>query len=153
MKLTTKPINISFRSASREDLDQILAIEVRAYSQPWSLKKFADSYDNPSIKIQLILLNGQIKGYLLTQLSIEFIDILNICIDPEFQQQGLGKKLLDDLLEQQEKTVVKSIFLEVRVSNVAAINFYQNYGFKLLDTRKKYYSNLEDAKILRLQIN
>ncbi|WP_428095525.1 ribosomal protein S18-alanine N-acetyltransferase [Candidatus Thioglobus sp.] len=153
MKLTTKPINISFRSASREDLDQILAIEVRAYSQPWSLKKFADSYDNPSIKIQLILLNGQIKGYLLTQLSIEFIDILNICIDPEFQQQGLGKKLLDDLLEQQEKTVVKSIFLEVRVSNVVAINFYQNYGFKLLDTRKKYYSNLEDAKILRLQIN
>ena len=42
--------------------------------------------------------------------------------------------------------------LEVRVSNVAAIHFYQRYGFELIDTREKYYSNLEDAKILRLLI-
>jgi ribosomal protein S18 acetylase RimI-like enzyme len=38
------------------------------------------------------------------------------------------------------------------MSNVIALDFYKNYGFESLDTRKKYYSNLEDAKILRLQI-
>ncbi len=152
MKRITRPISTSFRKASIQDLDKILVIENRTYSFPWSKEKFIDSFNNPSIEIQLILLDNKIVGYLLTLLSIEFIDILNICIDTQFQKQGLGKKLLDNLLARQKHSEIKSILLEVRESNRAAINFYQNYGFKLLDTRKKYYSNLEDAKILRFQI-
>ncbi len=152
MKRITRPISTSFRKASVQDLDKILVIENRTYSFPWSKEKFIDSFNNPSIEIQLILLDNKIVGYLLTLLSIEFIDILNICIDTQFQKQGLGKKLLDNLLARQKHSEIKSILLEVRESNRAAINFYQNYGFKLLDTRKKYYSNLEDAKILRFQI-
>ena len=150
-KRITKLINTSFRVASSQDLDQILAIENRAYQYPWNKEKFADSFNNPNVSIQLILHNEQIIGYLLTLQSLEFIDILNICIDPKFQQQGFGKQLLDNFLELQNKGV-KSVFLEVRESNGVAINFYQHRGFELIDTRKKYYSNGENAKILRLQI-
>ena len=152
MKPAIKLIITSFRQAIDQDLKQILAIEARAYEFAWSRQKFIDSFNNPNISIQLILTKDQIIGYLVTLQSIDFIDILNICIDPKFQQQGLGKKLLNDLLCHPAKIAIKSIFLEVRESNRVAINFYQNFGFELLDTRKKYYSNLEDAKILRLQI-
>jgi ribosomal-protein-alanine N-acetyltransferase len=106
-----------------------------------------DSFNNPQIEIQLMLKNEQIIGYLLMLKSADFLDILTLCIDPNFQRQGLGKKLLDVGLE---KNTAKSIFLEVRISNVAAIKFYQTYGFEQIDERKKYYANLEDAKILRL---
>ena len=102
--------------------------------------------------MRLILYDEQIAGYLLTLNSIDFIDILTIAITPKFQQQGLGRELLDDLLQHLNQDKVRSIMLEVRVSNISAINFYQKYGFELIDTREKYYSNLEDAKILRLLI-
>jgi len=151
-KRITRLINTSFKEASTQDLELILAIENRAYTFPWTKQKLTDSFNNSNISIQLILVNEKITGYLITLHSIDFIDILNICIDPKFQQQGLGRRLLDDLLKRIQKTEVKSVFLEVRFSNVSAIDFYKNYGFELLDTRKKYYSNLEDAKILRLQI-
>lgn len=145
-------INTSFKEAKTQDLELILAIENRAYTFPWTRQKLIDSFNNPNISIRLILVNEKITGYLITLYSIDFIDILNICIDPKFQKQGLGRQLLDDFLKRIQKTEVKLVFLEVRVSNVSAIDFYKNYGFELLDTRKKYYSNLEDAKILRLQI-
>ncbi len=151
-KQIIKPISTSFRLATLQDLDEILAIELRAYQQPWNKQKFIDSFDNVNTQIQLILVDKKIAGYLLTLQSVEFIDILNICIDPKFQQQGLGKQLLDNLLKHQQGSAINSLLLEVRKSNITAINFYQHYGFKLIDTRKKYYSNGEDAKILRLQI-
>jgi ribosomal-protein-alanine N-acetyltransferase len=91
-------------------------------------------------------------GYLLVLESVDFVDILNIAIHPDLQRQNLGKSLLDELLQRLDKDKVHSILLEVRVSNVSAISFYKQYGFKLIDTRKKYYSNLEDAKILTLLI-
>ncbi len=152
MKQKIKPINTSFREASKQDLTQILEIENRAYEYPWNERKFIDSFDNNNSKIQLILLNKTIVGYLLSLQSIEFIDILNICIAPDFQRQGLAKKLLNHLVVSQQGGVINAILLEVRKSNTAAISFYLNYGFKLIDTRKKYYSNGEDAKILNLQI-
>ena len=152
MKRITRPINTSFRAARFQDLSEILAIEKSAYAHPWNQEKFINSFDNPNIDIQLILLNKQIVGYLLMLQSVDFIDVLNICIDPKFQHQGLAKKLLDNLLEKCQKTNVKSILLEVRESNLTALTLYQKSGFKPIDTRKKYYSNGEDAKILRLQI-
>jgi ribosomal-protein-alanine N-acetyltransferase len=102
--------------------------------------------------MQLILHNEKIAGYLITLNSLDFSDILTLAITPEFQRQGLGFKLLDDLQQRLKLCNIRTIFLEVRVSNVVAICFYQKYGFKLIDTREKYYSNLEDAKILRLLI-
>ncbi|MDB2590304.1 ribosomal protein S18-alanine N-acetyltransferase [Candidatus Thioglobus sp.] len=130
----------------------MLAIENCVFSSPWSQQKFLDSFQNSSVSMRLISYDDQIAGYLITLNSIDFIDILTIAITPQFQRKGLGRELLDDLLQRLDKNKVRSIMLEVRVSNVSAIHFYQKYGFELIDTRKKYYSNLEDAKILHLLI-
>ncbi|MDC9727047.1 MAG: ribosomal protein S18-alanine N-acetyltransferase [Candidatus Thioglobus sp.] len=153
MKPITKHISTFFRSASIQDLDQILRIEQRAYSQPWSEQKFVDSFNHADIDIQLATQDQMVIGYCLTLPSLEFVDVLNICIDPDYQQQGLGRQLLDNLCKQHKGSARKAIMLEVRESNIVAINFYQSYGFKQIDIRKKYYSNGEDAKILRLQID
>ncbi len=153
MKRITKPISISFRVATLQDINHILKVERRAFDTPWSKLKFTDSFNNPNINTQLVLKNDQIVGYLLTLHSIDFVDVLNLCIDPDCQRQKLGKKLLDDLQQRLEKGKVQSILLEVRVSNTAAIHFYRYYGFEWVDTRKKYYSNGEDAKILCLKIS
>ncbi|MBC8494290.1 MAG: ribosomal protein S18-alanine N-acetyltransferase [Candidatus Thioglobus sp.] len=151
-KPITKLISTSFRSASIQDLDQILIIERRVYPQPWSEQKFVDSFNHTDIDIQLATQDQTVVGYCLTLPSMDFVDILNICVDSDYQQQGLGWQLLDNLCKQHQGSARKAIILEVRESNIAAIRFYQSYGFKQIDSRKKYYSNGEDAKILRLQI-
>ncbi|HAQ69274.1 MAG TPA: ribosomal-protein-alanine N-acetyltransferase, partial [Gammaproteobacteria bacterium] len=73
------------------------------------------------------------------------------CIHPEHQHQGLGTQLFDYLSQQLQALSLNTIFIEVRASNKSALLFYQKLGFNLIDSRKKYYSNGEDAKILRLQ--
>ncbi|MDC0888613.1 ribosomal protein S18-alanine N-acetyltransferase, partial [Candidatus Thioglobus sp.] len=100
------------------------------FSSPWSQQKFLDSFQNSSVSMRLISYDDQIAGYLITLNSIDFIDILTIAITPQFQRKGLGRELLDDLLQRLDKNKVRSIMLEVRVSNVSAIHFYQKYGFE-----------------------
>lgn len=71
--------------------------------------------------------------------------IINMAVHPDFRRQGTGKKLIEKIINQQEV-----FFLEVRVSNQAAISLYQKYGFQKVGLRKAYYQdNAEDALIMR----
>ncbi len=103
MKPTTKPINISCRVCQNTDLDSIVAIENLAYESPWSKLKFNDSLNNPNILASVILLDQKIVGYLFALNSLEFVDILNICIHPKYQHQGLGKRLYTDFIQKVKK--------------------------------------------------
>lgn len=79
-------------------------------------------------------------------------DLLNICIHPLQQRRGLGQQLFQNFAKQVKNQGVDQVFIEVRESNKSALVFYQRLGFEEIDKRKKYYSNGENAKILRLKI-
>ncbi|CAB5497558.1 hypothetical protein [uncultured Gammaproteobacteria bacterium] len=146
MKPTTKPINISFRVFDVQDIDDVLAIERLVYKIPWNKAKFTHSLNNPNILAYLIFKDNQILGYSIALCVSKTADLLNICIHPDYQYQGLGQKLFDYQLQ---TSGVKEIFIEVRVSNHSALLFYKKLGFEVINTRKKYYSDSEDAIILR----
>ena len=152
MKLTTKRINTSFRGFTIRDINPVLTIERLAYDSPWSQAKFADSLNNPKTLAYLLTIDEQVLGYFVATHSPDSVDLLNICIHPEYQHQGLGTQLFDYLIQQLQTLSLNTIFIEVRASNKSTLLFYQKLGFKVIDSRKKYYSNGEDAKILRLQI-
>jgi len=153
MKLIIKPINISFKPLEKQDIDDVLAIECLAYSAPWNKAKFVGSLGNKQTLAVLILLKGKIIGYAIALRSIDSADLLNLCIHPKNQHQGLGSQLFLNLVTQLKEFDIDSVILEVRQSNKAARSFYQKNGFELIDTRKKYYADGEDAKILCFQIN
>lgn len=152
MKLTTRLINISFRGFTSKELDRVLAIEHLAYDTPWSKTQFINSLNNPQAFASLLVVDGQVLGYFVALRALDSADLLNICIHPDHQQQGLGVQLFDHLVQQLQTLNLDTIFIEVRVSNKSALSFYQTLGFEVIAKRKKYYSNLEDAKILRLQM-
>ena len=57
--------------------------------------------------------------------------------------------MLKAVFDECYKNMVKYLTLEVRVSNIPAINLYEKYSFKSLGTRKGYYqNNNEDALIM-----
>lgn len=146
MKLTTKPINISFRIFDVQDIDDVLAIERLTYKTPWNKAKFTHSLDNPNTLAYLIFKDNQVLGYSITLCASKTADLLNICIHPDYQHQGLGTKLF---AYQLQASGAKEVFIEVRVSNHSALLFYKKLGFEVIDKRKKYYSDGEGAIILR----
>ncbi|CAC9445624.1 hypothetical protein [uncultured Gammaproteobacteria bacterium] len=140
---------ISFSPFRVQDIDTVLAIEYLAYKTPWSRVQFTQSLGNPNILATLIFKDERVLGYSVALRSLDSVDLLNICIHPDYQQQGLGAQLFKKLCV----TGVKDIFIEVRRSNCNALLFYKKLGFKVIDIRKKYYYDGEDAKILRFSIS
>jgi len=76
-------------------------------------------------------------------------DIIFIRVVPEFRRQGIGRKLIEGFIE---KINPKSIMLEVRKGNLAAIGLYMGIGFEIISERIGYYGNGEDAVVMKLTI-
>lgn len=87
--------------------------------------------------------DDEIVGYINAWISYN-TEILNFCVDEKYRGQGIGNLLYEELLKVSEGT----ISLEVRVSNLNAIKFYEKRGFVKVAVRKNYYSNGEDAILM-----
>jgi ribosomal-protein-alanine N-acetyltransferase len=72
------------------------------------------------------------------------MDLINIIVLKEYQNKGIGNKLLEFVVNNEE---YEKIMLEVRENNSNAIHLYEKYGFKEIYRRKKYYGE-EDAVIM-----
>ncbi|MBP3920962.1 MAG: GNAT family N-acetyltransferase [Bacilli bacterium] len=68
------------------------------------------------------------------------IELNYIWVDNKFRNKGIASKMMDYMCNIKK---IINITLEVRVDNIAAINLYKKYGFKIVATRKKYYGNTD----------
>jgi len=139
----------AFRPMILDDVPGIMAIEEQIYEYPWTEGIFSDcirvGYFGWVYEVENI-----IQAYGLISIAANEAHILNLCVAPAFQGQGLGKKMLYKLLDTAETYKVQSVFLEVRVSNDVAISLYDNMGFNQLGVRKDYYpdkNGKEDALV------
>tara|TARA_B110000914_G_scaffold162485_1_gene143023 strand:- start:1119 stop:1577 length:459 start_codon:yes stop_codon:yes gene_type:complete len=147
-----KPINISYRKLLLDDVETLVEIEKLNNRQTWSSAHFSSSIvDKNTLSIGLVA-ERRLIGYALALIVPESADLLNIGIQPNYKRQGYGEVLLNYLLVQLKKANVRALILEVGVENHIAINFYQKLGFEVFGIREKYYSNREDAKIMKLHI-
>jgi len=153
MKVTTRPINISFRKLSLDDVETLVDIEKLNTEYPWSASHFSSSITNNNTFSCGLIVGQKLIGYALTLVALESADLLNIGIHPNYKRQGFGESLLTHLVVQLKEVAVNALILEVRIENHIAINFYQKQEFEGVGIREKYYSNREDAKIMKLHIS
>ena len=139
---------------ARDDLGAVIAIEQRAYPSPWSEGIFRDclrvGYD-----AWVIEEGGTMVGYGLLSVAAGEAHLLNLCIDPERQGCGLGRRLLELLLRRAAARAARTVFLEVRPSNLRALRLYSAAGFGEIGHRKDYYpdgAGREDAVLLALEL-
>lgn len=142
---------VDIRTMTNADLDNVIAVEMRAYPHPWTLGIFRDCL-RIGYNAWVMTLDGDVIGYGIVMLSPGEAHILNICIDPGYQRKGLGRHLLNHLVKKSNQTDVDMILLEVRRSNESAQQLYQSEGFHELGVRRAYYpaanNGREDAIIL-----
>ena len=94
-------------------------------------------------------------GFAITQIVLDEATLFNIAIDPAFQRQGLGRTLLEEVIQQLEQKDVFTLWLEVRASNAKAIALYESLGFNELSVRRNYYpaaQGREDAIMMALPL-
>ena len=136
------------------DLAQVMAIENNNHPYPWSEKIMSDCFKD-NYESYVYVLDNQIVGYIVQVLAADESNILNICVDESHRQLGIAKKLMDNAIEYSSSADIKTVFLEVRSSNNAAINLYVKSGFTEVGLRKGYYpsgSGREDAIVMALEV-
>ncbi len=115
-------------SLETTDLPAAYHIEQRAHAFPWSEKTFASNQGERYLNFQLTQ-NGKMAAFAITQVVLDEATLFNIAVDPDYQRQGLGRALLEHLIDELEKRGVATLWLEVRASNAAAIALYESLGF------------------------
>ncbi len=141
---------LRLRSMTAADLEAVSAIEARAYPFPWSLGIFRDCL-RVGYRCWLYEHGERIVGYTIMSLAVGEAHILNLCIDPDYQGQGLGRRLLRRLLNLAREGGADTVFLEVRPSNPGALALYLSEGFNEIGRRPGYYpaaDGREDALVL-----
>lgn len=145
---------LSLRPMREDDLAAVQMIESRAYEFPWTVGIFRDCLraDYPA----WVLHEGdRIAGYFLMSIAAGEAHVLNICVAPEMQGQGLGRHLLHALLQVARGRHVSRVFLEVRPSNANAIALYFDEGFNEIGRRPRYYpakDGREDALVMAMEL-
>ncbi len=94
--------------------------------------------------------NNQLRAFVIFQTVLDEAEIIHLVCDIDYQGKGIAKQLMCELIQQQKQLGITVWHLEVRESNMAAIELYQNLGFEVVGRRKAYYQNGEDALLMRL---
>jgi len=142
------------RAMRESDLDTVVGIETRAYAFPWSIGIFRDCL-NACYPSWLLVQSEIIIGYGIISIAAGEAHILNICIDPEAQGHGHGRRLLRALIRVARNQRAERIYLEVRPSNPRAIALYFDEGFNEIGRRPRYYpANMgrEDAIVMAMEL-
>lgn len=86
-------------------------------------------------------------GFVVFSQVLDECEILTLGVVPSQRRAGIGRHLLGAVIDRAGVNAVKSIFLEVREDNQAALHLYQRHGFILAGRRRDYY-HLNDGQRL-----
>lgn len=136
------------------DLPHVLKVEQRCYEFPWTLGIFRDCL-RVGYHGYVVESPSGLIGHGVMSIGAGECHLLNICVHPDWQRRGLGRQLVETLLEVARTKRVSTALLEVRVSNAAAYRLYVNLGFNEVGMRHHYYpgrAGREDAIILAREL-
>ena len=141
--------NTVITAMAKEHISEIARIERECFSMPWSEKAFEDELEYANAYFLTSLLGDEVTGYIGVNEICGEADVTNIAVDLKYRRFGIGEKLLKSAENGATARECKSITLEVRVSNTAAISLYEKCGYKKVGKRKNFYEKpTEDAFLM-----
>lgn len=130
------------------DLSAIADLERECFSDPWNHRMLAESFLSGHFFGSLLEEDGTVTAYGGESIVEDEAEIQLIGTAEMYRRCGRGGKVLQDLLDEAKRRGVKRVFLEVRVSNSAALSLYLRHGFRGLYARSRYYPDGEDAIVM-----
>ena len=146
--------DVLIRPMVETDVGGVVALERASYQFPWSEGIFRDCLRVGYI-CRVAMSGNRLIGYGVMSVGAGEAHVLNLCIDMASRCQGIGRRLLDYLIDRGAVAGMSEAFLEVRPSNTAAIRLYLSLGFEQVGMRRGYYQAVggrEDAAVLKLAL-
>lgn len=139
------------RLSSPGDLDGVLAIEDASFNNPTTREWYEAELKRPEVCYIFVLRTPDcpVAAFCAFWRVAEQIHINNLAVLPQLRGQGLGSRLLADVMAESARMGAESATLEVRRSNTAALRLYAKAGFTEAGVRRNYYTQpVEDALVL-----
>jgi ribosomal-protein-alanine N-acetyltransferase len=139
------------RAMRGSDVADVVAIERGSYQFPWSEGIFRDCL-RVGYVCRVVTVSRQVMAYGVMSFGAGEAHILNLCVDEAYRCRGIGRQLLNSLIERAGAAGMADAYLEVRPSNTTAIRLYLALGFEQVGMRRGYYqaaNGREDAAVLR----
>ena len=147
-------MQITESDAIESDLKNILLIESQNIVALWSLKNFQESLTAKDY-FKVVRFNDETVAFIIAKVMNHECEILNLGVEISMRKKKLASKLLNNLIDFSKARNIKQIFLEVRVSNTAAVNLYDKFKFNEIGCRPNYYiteNGREDALIMGVDL-
>jgi len=148
---------VEWRVLVADDLPHVAALEAQIHDAPWSLGNFRDALV-AGYTTRCAVRDARIVAYGVLMMAPGEAQILNVSVAPDARRAGLGRALVHRFMEDARALGAEQCFLEVRVSNSAAIALYEGMGFMRIARRTAYYPTRvtdgprEDALVMRIAL-
>lgn len=144
----------SMRIMCREDLPQVMEIELAAYEFSWTPAIMRDCL-HAGYECWVLAALERIIGYGVLSVAAGEAHLLNVCVDPAEHGCGHGRRLVRRLIDIARWHGAKRLYLEVRPSNRVALALYEHMGFNEIGLRPDYYParrEREDALVMAMEL-
>ena len=140
--------HITMRRMNEIDIDNVLMVEERSFTVPWSRVGFASEMKNELAYYLVMVDRGTIIGYAGMWIIVDEAHVTNVAILPEYRGRKIGEKLMSGLIERAKDRGALSMTLEVRTSNTVALGLYAKFGFAPRGIRRNYYTDTQEDAII-----
>lgn len=133
------------RQARVGDVDEIHRLEAECFEEPWNRGMILGELRGRN-RVDLVFVDGdRITGYVLANRIIDEIHVNKIGVESGSRRRGIARELMQAVEAIGVEAQCGKITLEVRDTNVAAMEFYRSLGFEVEYVRRHYYANRDDA--------
>lgn len=142
-------MDLEIKVLDERHLEDVIRIEKECFSKPWSENAVRDLLLSDKAQLQGAFDGDKLVGYSCLEWVLDEGSLTNIAVCKEYRKKGIGAKLMAALMKSAEEKELAFITLEVRVSNLPAVNLYRKFGFTDVGTRRNYYdAPREDALLM-----
>lgn len=148
-------MTVIIRPLMADELDQAYYLHQRATFQPWSFSTFSDCCSSPYSCLAAVG-NNRVIGYAIMLHVAGEVTLMDIAIAEEHRGHGIGKQLLNGVIDASVRLNAEEIWLEVRAGNHRAIALYHGADFNDIDIRRDYYPSAkgrEDAIMMSKRLD
>lgn len=140
---------ITIEELKEQDVEVVSKIEERAFSMPWSAADFLQMINNENALYLVVKSDGVPIACCGVRNILGEGEITNVVVDKPYRGNGIGSRMLFELLEKGKQMGIQAFTLEVRKSNEAAVGLYEKAGFVTEGIRKNFYEKpVEDGLIM-----
>ena len=144
---------VQIRWLIRRDMAEVLDIERASFQQAWTEENFLCCLRQRNCIGMVAERNHEIVGFMIYELHKSQLRILNFAVDPAVRRRGVGKQMVQRLIDKLSQQRRQEISFEVRESNLEAQLFFQKMGFRALKVLRNHYEDTtEDAYYMQFRL-